>query len=205
MMMLSPLLRSGVCLAATFVTSSVVGFGSAYADEPDSKARAQALFLEGRDAIDGGDWATGCPKIRASLELFVVANSHFTLAQCNERDGKLASALEHWERGLELVGPTDQRAGVAKEHIATLEPHVPRLRVIVPPVSGHAQVFLDDVELTAAVLSTPLRVDPGKHVLLVRAEGRRDNRTEISVIEAEKKEVMAYIGPPSDEVSGGLG
>lgn len=187
-------IRVGVCLVGTVVAWVASGFGNVSADERDSKTRAQTLFLEGRQAIDANDWNKGCPKVRESLELFAVANSHFTVAQCDERDGHIIAALDHWERGMALVDATDKRATVAKDRIATLEPRVPRIRVVIPPASASATVWLDDVQLDPAALTTPLRVDPGKHVFVVRAKGREDNRREIDIAEKERTEFVATIG-----------
>ncbi|HRI68336.1 MAG TPA: hypothetical protein PK156_29105 [Polyangium sp.] len=183
-----------VCLVATTVASLVLGHGHVVADEVDPKAQAQALFLEGRAAIDANDWDTGCPKVRRSLEVFAVANSHFTVALCDEREGHIAAALEHWERGLGLVEPSDQRAKVAKERIAALDPRVPRIRVVTPPGAIGASIWLDDVQLTPAIMANPVRVDPGKHVLVVRKKGREDNRREILLEEKERTEFVATIG-----------
>jgi hypothetical protein len=187
-------IRVGVCLIGTIVASFTVGFGDVSADEPDAKTRAQTLFLEGRQAIDANDWNTGCPKVRESLGLFAVANSLFTVAQCDERDGHLIAALEHWNRGMALVDATDPRAAVAKDRIATLEPRVPRIRVVIPAASASATVWLDGVQLEPAALAAPLRVDPGKHVFVVRAKGRQDNRREIDIAEKERTEFVANIG-----------
>ena len=73
------------------------------ADEAaDRKAEAQRVFAEGQAAFDKGDATTGCRLMRKSLKLFAVANALFNVAQCDEQDGKLASALAHWQRGLLL-------------------------------------------------------------------------------------------------------
>jgi hypothetical protein len=196
MTIISQRIRLGACLVSSFVALGALGFGDVAADEPDPRARAQALFVEGRKAIDGGNWAAGCPKVRQSLELFAVANSHFTSAQCDERDGRIASALEHWERGRALVDDAaDPRTKVARERIAALDPRVPRVRVVIPPASGSVTVLLDDVELSAAVLVAPLRVNPGKHVFVVRAEGRQENRHQFTIAERERIEFIAKGGP----------
>lgn len=191
----SPHLRPRVCLAAMVGTLLAFVWGDVIADELEDKTRAQTLFLEGRKAIDQNSWDVGCPKVRESLALFAVANSHFTVAQCDERDGHVAAALEHWERGLGLVDATDKRAKVAKERITDLEARVPRIQVVIPPASTGASVWLDDVKLAPAVLANPLRVEPGRHVLVVRRKDRQDNRWEIDIAEKERTEFVANVGP----------
>lgn len=191
-------LRVGLGIVAGFVASYAIGFGNVSADENDDKTRAQTLFLEGRKAIDAGDWATGCPKVRQSLDLFAVANSHFTVAQCDEKDGHIAAALDHWERGAALVDDrNDPRTKVAKERIADLEPRVPRIRVVVPAASAAAEIFLDGSKLEAAAHVAPLRVDPGTHIFEVKAAGRQDVRREIKIAERERTEFVAKVGEPN--------
>lgn len=186
-----------VCLVGTLLATFSLRFDDVVADEPDTKTRAQELFLDGRKAIDDGDWTTGCPKVRQSLELFAVANSHFTVAQCDEREGRISGALDHWERGVALVDDrNDPRTKVAKDHIAVLEPRVPRIRVVVPPASASAVILMDGSELAASTLVAPLRVEPGKHVFVVRARGRQDFRREIKVGERERTEFVANVGAP---------
>lgn len=181
--------RLGV--AAAFV--SFVGHASAQ----DPKARAQQLFQEGIAAIDEGDAATGCAKLRESLGLFAVSNTLFNVAQCDEKERRPSAALEHWKRGLGLLDATDPRAKLAKERIAALEPKVPQLRIVLPPGQGQTAVTLDGQEIAAAALETRIPLDPGKHVLLIRVPGRQDRQHEVVLAEGERTEVVATQGPPA--------
>jgi len=189
------LLRGARIALAPIALGLVIG-GVAYADEKDDKARAQRLFIEGRKAIEGGDKATGCAKMRESMGLFAVANTLFNVAQCDEGEGKIAAALEHWERGLALIEPKDPRAKVAKDRINTLSPRVPRLRIVVPPGQPVSAVVLDGTELSPSTLSTPLYVEPGEHVLVVRSEGRPDRKHALSLAEKERTEFVATPSAP---------
>lgn len=179
------------------VCASALVVGASAAEAGDDKERAKELFLEGRKAIDAGDRATGCAKMRESLGLFAVANTLFNVAQCDEGEGKIAAALEHWERGLALVDAKDSRVSVAKERIDALSPRVPRLRIVVPPGSAASVVVLDGAELSPKALEGPLYVEPGKHVIVVRAEGRKDREHEITLAEKERTE---FVATPSTEV-----
>ncbi len=170
--------------------------GGAQADEDEQKLRAQTLFVEGRKEIDKGDFVAGCPKVRESLTLFTVANSLFTVAQCDEQEGKIAAAFEHWERGLALIDAKDPRAKIAKERIEALDVQVPRIRVVIPPTSASVTVLLDGAELVPAMLATFVRVEPGKHVFIVRASGRQDATRELKLAEKERTEFVATLGPP---------
>ncbi|TKD00323.1 hypothetical protein [Polyangium fumosum] len=187
----------GACLVAAPLGLGLVVGGAAYADEKDDKARAQQLFVEGRKAIEAGDKATGCAKMRESMGLFAVANTLFNVAQCDEGEGKIAAALEHWERGLALIDAKDARAKVAKERINTLSPRVPRLRIVVPPGQPVSAVVLDGTELAPSTLSAPLYVEPGSHRIVVRAEGRPDRKHELTLAEKERTEFVATPAAPA--------
>lgn len=179
--------------------------GRAQADEDEQKLRAQTLFGEGRKEIDKGDYSAGCPKVRESLTLFTVANSLFTVAQCDEHEGKIAAALEHWERGLALVDAKDPRAKIAKERIEALDVQVPRVHVVIPPTSASVTVLLDGAELAPTMLATFVRVEPGKHVFIVRAPGRQDATRELKLAEKERTEFVATLGTPVETGSSSKG
>lgn len=181
-------------LAAIFV---VVVPAFTFADEAaDRKAEAQRLFAQGQAALDKGDTASGCVLMRTSLELFAVANSLFNVAQCDERDGKLASALAHWQRGLSLVDSKDKRVPVAKKSIEMLEARLPRLNIIVPPKYAPLEVLIDEEDITADKLAAPFFVDVGKRVITIRKAGYEDHTVEILLNERERTEVIAELGAP---------
>ncbi|MDI1451508.1 hypothetical protein [Polyangium sp. 6x1] len=189
------LLRGACFVAAPCALALVIG-GAAYADEKDDKARAQKLFVDGRKAIEAGDKARGCAMMRESMGLFAVANTLFNVAQCDEGEGKIAAALEHWERGLALIDAKDPRTKVAKERIGALSPRVPRLRIVVPPGQPVSAVVLDGTELAPTTLSAPLYVEPGSHVIVVRAVGRPDRKHELTLAEKERTEFVATPAAP---------
>jgi len=180
-------------LAAIFV--GVVAPALTFADEAaDRKAEAQRLFTEGQTALDKGDNASGCVLMRTSLELFAVANSLFNVAQCDEREGKLASALAHWKRGFLLIDATDKRAPVVTKAIEELEIRVPRVRIAVSPKHEPLDVSLDDEVIQKDKLDAVMLIDPGKHIVLVRKAGHSDHRVEILLNERERTEVVAEPG-----------
>lgn len=180
-------------LCAALGMAILVTGDPAYAQDP--KARAQQLFQEGVEALDKGETATGCAKLRESLELFAVSNTLFLVAECDEQEGKLATALRHLERGLPLLDATDERLPMIKERVATLAPKVPRLRVVLPEGQPGTTVFLDGLELDAKALETPLLLDSGKHVFVFRAAGRQERTHELVLGPGERTEVVATAGP----------
>jgi len=171
--------------------------GVAPADEAaERKEQARKLFVAGQAALNKGDKATGCAKMRESMELFAIANTLFNVARCEEGEGKHVAALEHWKRGLSLLDAKDARTPVVKKSITALENRLPRVRVVIPPKWAPITVLLDEEELPAQRLEEPIFVDPGKHVFVMRKDGREDRRVELVLNDKERTEVVAEPGEP---------
>lgn len=181
-------------LSTAVIAALLLAAAPARADD-EPKTRAQTLFQRGLAAMDGGDAARGCGMLRESLGLFAVPNTLFLVAQCDEQEGKLGTALAHWKRGLSLLDAKDKRAAKAKEQIAALDAKAPRLRVVLPAGQAAPQLTLDGADLDPAALEAPLVVDPGKHVLRVRAPGREDRTHEVTLAAGERTEIVAALGP----------
>ncbi|UQA56339.1 hypothetical protein [Polyangium aurulentum] len=196
MAMISPRRRpalAGAVLVASVCVSTLASRPARAGD--DAKARAQKLFIEGLGDIEKGNKEAGCAKLRESLGLFAVPNTHFNVARCDENEGKIAAALDHWQRGLALIDGKDKRAKVARERIEELETRVPRLRIVVPAGQVVSTVVLDGTEMEPSALESPLRLEPGKHEIVVRAKGRQDKKHELELGEKERTEVVATPGP----------
>src|SRR5262245_60514235 len=73
-------------------------------------AKAEALFKEGRAALERGDYATACPKFSESLKLANRAGTLFNLAQCDEHDRHYLAAIARWKQGIALLDPKDERS-----------------------------------------------------------------------------------------------
>ncbi|MDC3957062.1 hypothetical protein [Polyangium jinanense] len=191
----SKVLRRGFFggVTATLLLSALAS--SPVAADEDPKTRAQKLFFEGLTDLQAGKKQAGCTKLRESLSLFATPNTLFNVARCDEDEGQIASALEYWQRGLSLIDAKDPRAKVAKGRIDALDARVPRLRVISPEGQAMSAISLDGKELGPSKLEAPLRVEPGKHVIVVRAPGREDRRYEVDLAEKERTEVVVELGP----------
>lgn len=168
-------------------------------------AAADALFRQGREAMRKGDFATACPKLAESQRLDPAAGTVLNLAQCEEKIGKVASSFQHYQEATEQIPADDPRSKVAKHGLASTRSRVPKLTVKLPADAPQGtKVLRDDVELGAASLGTPLPVDPGDHVIVVKVPGRKDHSDTVSIREAETKEIVAALGEQSagtDEAS----
>jgi hypothetical protein len=123
--------------------------------------------------VAAGDYAEACPKLEESQRLDPSGGTLVNLALCHEQIGRTASA---WAEFKEVfAGATregrEQRARIAKEHIAALEPRLSRI-VIAPirPVPK-MEVLIDGVSLREAAWGLASPFDPGNHEVEGRAPG----------------------------------
>ncbi len=156
--------------AFTFVASPAAG----QARDP---AAAQALFDDAGNLMNAGRDAEACPKLEESQRLDPGIGTLFHLADCYEKVGRVASA---WAAFLDVAsqaraaGQSD-REEAANARASRLEPRLPKLKIRVPSASQAEGLAIrrDGVEVGSVAWGTPMPVDPGKHVVVASAPGRR--------------------------------
>jgi tetratricopeptide (TPR) repeat protein len=138
-------------------------------------AAPPALFEEAQRGVASGDYEQACPKFKASYELDPAGGTLLNLADCLEKQGRIASAWSAFKDAL-VVAQRDgrnERVEYAQQHIRTLEAKLSYLTVEVPASSsvGQLSIEVDGTPLAAAAWGTALPVDPGEHVLHAEAPG----------------------------------
>jgi hypothetical protein len=170
--------------------------GFAFAQERDP-ALATELFNQARDSVKSGDHATACPKFAESQRLDPKVGTLLNLASCLDKIDDLAGALHALQQAVNLCESTkDRRLKHARKELEKLEPRVPRLTLEL--ASGAPEGILikrNAVELTTAILNSPLPVNPGKHVIEVTAPGHEPRTFEIELVESEHKTQAIAPGP----------
>lgn len=158
-------------------------------------AAAEALFRQGREALERKDYVTACAKFAESQRLDPAAGTLMNWASCEETRGHTASAWQHWREALDYLPAGDDRTEFAQARVAALEPKLPRLTLqLVAAAPPGTRVERDGVLLGAASLATPLPVDPGSHVVRVVAPGFAERRYEVTLKEAEQRVLVVAPG-----------
>lgn len=176
----SRLLVGAVATLASLAAASRVGA------ETDDRARAQTLFLEGRDAMRRQSYAEACDDFRASDALDPSAGTTLNWALCAERLGHLVEALEHARWALDRLGVDDVRYPIASRTVASLESRV--ARITLRATSGtevSAHVYLDGTLLPPLSHEQTRTVDPGPHEIRVEVPRHQTNHVVVSVGEGE--------------------
>jgi hypothetical protein len=173
---------------------SVALLAAPAAAQSGDRAAADALFQAARLDFDRGDFASACAKFEESNRLDPAPGTLLNLALCLEKAGLVASAWERYRQVSEVL--RDDRLGFASARTKAVEQRLPRLVVVLrDDAPAEARVFRNGVELRQPSLGMPLPVDPGMHVIVVKAPGRRDAQFQVQMKEGQTREVLAAVGP----------
>jgi hypothetical protein len=179
---------------AAIVVALVLAAPAARAGDP---AAAEALFRDGRRAMEAKDYARACPKFEESQRLEPAPGTLLNLADCEEKLGRLASAWTHFGQLVQSLSPKDERYATVKERFDALEKRVPRLTVTLDVGAPNgARVSRDGVQLGAASYGVAVPVDPGAHAIVVEADGRAPRKYDVTLGEGDAKTIAVTAGDP---------
>jgi hypothetical protein len=162
-------------------------------------AAAKALFERGVGEMTAGHYVTACPALEQSYKLDPRPGTLFTLAECEAKGGRLATAITRYDDYLALYGRLTEeqlrkqgdRDKVALRQKAALGARVPALTLSLPPGAPPGTVVRrDGAELAVTALGVAFPVDPGEHVLTTQAPGGALAEVRVTLAEGEKKQVI---------------
>ncbi len=161
------------------------------------RTQAQLLFDQGRDLMAAGSFAQACAKFAESQRLDPGGGTLLNLALCHEKEGKTATAWADFHEALSaaLRDRRTEREKLARDHIAALEPELPRLVLRVDRDADDAAlgVKLDGRDVARAAWGAPVPVDPAPHVVQAFAAGKQTWTTEVVL---RPRETLTVRVPP---------
>ncbi|MBA3542530.1 MAG: tetratricopeptide repeat protein [Deltaproteobacteria bacterium] len=186
-----------VSLAGLFVSSSVRAQPASDAPPPQApqtpkQAEADRLFAEGRDLLSKKQPKEACAKFEEANKLDpLAAGTKLNLGLCYEELGKYHTALrwfrEAQARAVESNLPDHEKA--AKQHQVDLAAKVPSIMIdFAGAAPVNPQVSVDGESIKPGDFAH-VEVDPGHHVILVRAPGKKIAREEFDILEKTTKTV----------------
>jgi hypothetical protein len=159
---------------------------------------AQSLFETGRALMDRGDYAKACPMLAESQRLDPGLGTLLNVALCHEGEGKLATAYFEFNQAASQAvkdGRKD-REDIARQHLATLSPKLPRLVVhVAQPRPEGLTIVIDGAPANVAIIDVPTPVDPGKHVVDVGAPGYQTSHWEGESMPSMTADVAVVMRP----------
>ncbi len=150
---------------------------TAQAQSSSEQAAAEALFKQGRDLMAAGQYGEACPKLVESERLDPAPGTLLNLATCYEKNGQVASAWVTYKEAATAAHKADQseRARMAHDKAAELEPSLPTLTIVVPAAADvpELQVRRDGELVGRPEWGAAIPLDPGVHAIEARAPGRK--------------------------------
>ncbi len=196
--------RLGAHVASAFVSCALLTFAS---DVFAQTAPAAELYRRGVSDFQAGRYELACQELADSYRMEELPGVLFTLATCEARAGRVASAAAHFEDFLELAErlPAPQKAlqservRVAREERAALLPAIPTLTVVAPEnLPSDAVVRLDGATMSRASLGDAMPLDPGEHVLTVTLANGASTTRNTSLEKAERKRIELEVPTAAD-------
>jgi hypothetical protein len=191
----------------SFAAASIVSASGALAQ---SKSPAEAQYEWGLAEMRAGHYASGCPALAESYKLDPLPGALFTLAECENKWGKLATALAHYAAYLdafsrmtakEKVGQVgrDQIAAVQRERLEREAPHLTLTLGAVAPQG--TTIRRDGERVGAPSLGVALPLDPGDHVITAETEDGRRFEKQLTLSKGERQTLLIEFVPSSAAVA----
>lgn len=161
---------------------------------------ADQLFTQAKQLMSEGKIAAACAKFEASYDADPALGALLNLADCLERDGRLASAFGRWGDAVSVAQRKgDERVTYARERREALQP---KLSFVTLEVQGKSEeelfVYKGDTRLSAGAYGTALPTDPGETVIqVVRGADQVLWETKLQLAEAERRNVTV----PLEEIA----
>jgi hypothetical protein len=160
----------------------------AQAPSSDKIAEAERLFSEGKRLMTASRVGEACRAFEESQKLDPAIGTQFNIADCYERDGRVATAWKMFTdlRGI-LVRVGDDRAPQAEARTHALEARLPHLVLQIPwakEASGLV-VSLDSEIADARDFGTAIAINPGPHRIRVQATNKKAFETTVTSVEGK--------------------
>ena len=162
------------------------------------KETARRLMEQGRERLAQHDNRGALEAFKAADEIMHVPTTGLMVANEQVALGMLVEARETLARVLHTpAAPGEpeafQRARASAEQLnQSVEGRIPSLRIDVRGASTAAEVTVDDITVSPAVLKFPYRLNPGHHVVVAKtARGRASRETDVR--EGETQDVVLQI------------
>jgi hypothetical protein len=170
-----------------------------HAQEAQQTALARTLFEEGVARADRGDWVGAADRFARAYTLKPTSGIAFNWASALMEVGKL---LEAQELLLRIVRETSSDAELRKQSelsLAAIDERIARIRVrVVGDVSDSARLEVDGVAWPRAAWDVTSPIDPGRHLLVLKSDGKEHTRIELTLTEGDARELVMNTSGPTE-------
>jgi len=169
----------------------------ARAASPEDRAGAAQHLKQAQELKKQGQLAEACRQLEEAEHLDPKLPTLLELADCTEQLGKLVEAQALWASARDRAKQTEkpQSRARAEERLAALDKRVPRLTLRLDSEAGSVEVRRDDAPIDPASLGTAVPLNPGDHVIVVKAAGHDDAKYDVKLAEADDQSLSIAAGP----------
>jgi hypothetical protein len=203
-------------VTAAMAASLVIALGGApaLAQSLSDRETARGLMEDGDDKRESGDLKGALKSYQAADAIMHVPTTGLEVARAQAALGLLLEARETVSRVMRLPvkahePPPFVAARKAAEQLSSeLGERIPaiQVKVVHAPAAESVRIEIDGEAIPAAAADVPRKVNPGRHVVVVRV-GDTEKREEVEVREGETKAVTIDASepppePPAEELPG---
>ncbi len=193
----SSLRRAALGLGVLAATLSAGSGAQAQTKQELDDARKQ--FQEGMALSAANNCSAALTKFRAVANVKMTANVAFNIAECEERLGKLVSALGNYRLAASQAQGDPKAKDVASrvaDRIDALDARIPKLTIKRGKGADVASIELDGSELGASQLSAATPVDPGSHTVVAKIGDKVYAQDKVILVEKENRTFEVKINAP---------
>lgn len=167
----------------------------AEAQTKEELAKAREAFNDGVALAAGNNCAGAIAKYKEVARVKMTPQVAFNIAECEERLGKLVSALGNYRLAQSQLEDPKVKAkakDVASQvdgRITSLEERIPKLTIKRGKGAETATLLLDGSELGSAQIGAEMPIDPGPHELVARIGDKEASKKAFTLAEQEAQEV----------------
>lgn len=160
---------------------------AAAAPSDEEKLAAKKAFDEGMELEKRDDYAGALEKFQKVGAFKMTPHVRFHIALCEEKLGRLVSALRGFELAVVEANRVGKEAQVVAEKAAArvdvLRKRVAGVRIEVKGTVLYSRVLLDGEPVQSRDWSTLINVDPGAHTVAVETDGAIAQKRELTLAE----------------------
>jgi hypothetical protein len=182
----------GVLVAALAASSA------ALAGTPEDRAAARQHLTQAQDLKKQGQHAEALTHFEESQRLDPKLSTALDLADCAELAGKLVEAQAYWAAARDQAKHDEkpQSRARAEQRLAAVEKRVAHLSLqLAADAPAGTQVLRDDVPLEPGALASSQALNPGDHVVVVKATGHHDAKYAVKLAEGDNQTLAIAAGP----------
>jgi hypothetical protein len=180
------------------LVAGLAASSAAHAGTAEDRAAARSHLAQAQELKKQGQPAEALPHLEESQRLDPKLSTALELADCAELAGKLVEARAYWAAARDQAKHDEkpQSRARAEQRLAAVEKRVAHLSLqLAANAPAGTQVLRDDVALDHALLASAQALNPGDHVVVVKAAGHEDAKYPVKLAEGDNQTLAITAGP----------